>query len=145
MRNQRRKNRLFRRLALAFAVALVAVPVAQASNDIAPKTQAETFVPGVTDFPGSSDIASDQARPQSWPGVDPDAAPSKVVPIQVVPEPQSWPGVTGPRTAPIQVVEPDGFSWSDSGIGAGTAFAAILLAAAAVFAARHVGSRATTA
>jgi hypothetical protein len=79
------------------------------------------------------------AQPQSWPGVDPRTYGSKVVPIEVLPEPQSWPGVTGPAAAPLQVVEPDGFNWGDSGIGAGTAFAVILLAAGALLAVRHVG------
>jgi hypothetical protein len=140
MRNHRRRTRLFRRLALVFAAALVAVPAAQAYPDEGLRAQVGTFVPGVTDFPGSSYIAPAQAQPQSWPGVDPHAVPSKVVPIQVVPEPESWPGVTGSTEAtPIKVVNPDGFSWGDSGIGAGTAFAVILLAAGALLAVRHVG------
>jgi hypothetical protein len=117
MRNQRRKNRLFRRLALAFAVALVAVPVAQAYPVEVEKAQTEKFIPGVTDFPRSSYIAPEQ---QSWPGVDPQSPPKPIESVQAV-------------------SAPDGFDWGDSGIGAGTAFAVILLAAGALLAVRHVG------
>jgi hypothetical protein len=144
MRNQRRKKRLFRRLALAFAVALVAVPVAQAYPDESTGAQATTFIPGVTDFPNSSYIAPEQAQPQSWPGVDPQAVPSKVVPIQAVPEPESWPGVTS-ATSVQAVADSDGFSGGYSGVGAATALALMLLAGGALLAVRHVGRQATTA
>jgi hypothetical protein len=55
MRN-RRRNWFLRRLVLGFAVALVAVPVAQAYPDEGAQVQG-TFVQGVDDFPGSSYIA----------------------------------------------------------------------------------------
>lgn len=141
MRNQRRKTRLFRRLALAFAVALVAVPVAQAYPV---EVERGAGHPGETDFPGSSYIAPQQPQQLGWPGVDPRTFGSKVVPIQVVPEPKSWPGVTGPTAAPVQVVEPDGFNWGDSGIGAGTALAVVLLAAGSLLAVRHIGRHGAT-
>ena len=137
MRNQRRKNRLFRRLALAFAVALVAVPVAQAHHDEGaniPADRGGLLVQG----DDKTGLGKAVAQPQSWPGVDPQAVPSNLVPIEVVPTPQSWPGVTGPAAAPLQVVEPDGFNWGDTGIGAVTAFGILLLAAGALLAVRHV-------
>jgi hypothetical protein len=138
MRNHRRKNRLLRRLALAFAAALVAVPAAQAHHDEGaniPADRGGLLVQG----DDKTGLVQPTAQPQSWPGVDPRTYGSKVVPIDVLPEPQSWPGVAGPAAAPLQVVEPDGFNWGDSGIGAGTALAVILLAAGGLLAVRHVG------
>jgi hypothetical protein len=55
MRN-RRRNWFLRRLVLGFAVALVVVPAAQAYPDEGAKAQ-DTFVQGVDDFPGSSQLA----------------------------------------------------------------------------------------
>jgi hypothetical protein len=138
MRNPRRKNRLFRRLGLAFAVALVAVPVAQARPDEGANISKAQNGPLVQAF-DKAGLGQPTTQPQSWPAVDPRTYGSKVVPSEVLPEPQSWPGVTAPAAAPLQVVEPDGFNWGDSGIGAGTAFAVILLAAVALLAVRHVG------
>ena len=56
MRN-RRRNWFLRRLVLGFAVALVAVPVAQAYPDQGGANTQGTFVQGVDDFPGSSKLA----------------------------------------------------------------------------------------
>jgi hypothetical protein len=55
MRN-RRRNWFLRRLVLGFAIALVVVPAAQAYPDEGAKAQ-DTFVQGVDDFPGSSQLA----------------------------------------------------------------------------------------
>ena len=60
MRN-RRRTRLLKRLVLGFAVALVAVPVAQAYPDEGGAQAKGTFIPGVSDFPNSSFIAADQS------------------------------------------------------------------------------------
>ena len=59
MRN-RRRARFFRRLVLGFAVALVAVPVAQAAPDEGGAQAQKTYIQGVTDFPSSSAVAADQ-------------------------------------------------------------------------------------
>jgi hypothetical protein len=56
MRN-RRRSWFFRRLVLGFAIALVAVPVAQAYPDEGGAKAQGTFVQGVDDFPGSSELA----------------------------------------------------------------------------------------
>ena len=162
MWNQRRKTRLFKRLALAFAVALVAVPVAQAYPDEGANVQATTFVPGVTDFAWSSYIAPQQAQPASWPGVDPQTVPSDAVPeqaqpiswpgvdpqavpsdavaVRTVPMPRPWPGIASINANPNRVAATESVDWGSSGIGAATAIAVILLGSASLLAVRGAGA-----
>jgi hypothetical protein len=77
---------------------------------------------------------------RDWPGVNPNAAPNEV-------RPRSGPlHVPGPRHVDphSQVAsKPDGFDWGDAGIGAGTLFAVVLLAAGGVLVARHLNRAAT--
>jgi hypothetical protein len=155
----RRRNWLFRRLVLGFAIALVAVPVAQAYPDEGAKAQG-TFVQGVDDFPGSSELAPQangvavRGEVKDGLGTSPggavivgddkrNVAPGQDYEPTVAAEYNQYayrralPQDLGPQAA--IVVASDGFDWGDAGIGAGTAFALMLLGAGALLAARHVG------
>jgi hypothetical protein len=155
MRN-RRRTRLLRRLALTVAVALVAVPVAQAYPDEGGSQT--TFRQGIDDFPGSSYIPPKAAivRGDVKDGIDTaiflaelDAKTQEYVagaaptPAQVALDAKTREYVAGaaPVVAePIQVAgTSDGFDWGDAGIGAGAVFAVTLIGAGALLATRQVG------
>lgn len=174
MRNRRRNWRL-KRIALAFAVAAVAAPAAQAVPLEPGATKAE-YVPFVTDFPspnlahrghvntGQSDFnpgamhmprvtPSDYtayrdrvelARLDRGKGADlrsldgienvravPDNNVRALDRIEII--------RTEPRgtSEPVLTASPSSFDWGDAGIGAGLAFAAILLAAASALSVRQ--------
>ena len=150
MRNQRRKTRLFKRLALAFAIALVAVPVAQAYPDEGANVQAAAPIqlwPGVDPNAVSSEAVATESLPtvQSWPGVDPQVVPSDAVQVRTVPMPRPWPGIASISANPNRVAATESIDWGDSGVGAATALALILLAAGSLVAVRGVGRQATPA
>jgi hypothetical protein len=131
MRNHWRKRRVFRRLVLGLAVAAVSVPSAQAQLHEREATEAGYgYVRSSAGYPA----------PRDWPGVNPNAAPNEA-------RPRSGPlHVPGPRHVdPSNQVasNPDGFDWGDAGIGAGTLFAVVLLAAGGVLVIRHLNRAAT--
>jgi hypothetical protein len=169
MRNRRRNWRL-KRIALAFAVAAVAAPAAQAGPLEPGATKAE-FIPWVTDFtspnvaargqsdfnPGAmhmprvtpSDYAAYRDRVElarldrgkgtdlrSLDGVEnvravPDSNVRALDRVEII--------RTEPRgtSEPVLTASPSSFDWGDAGIGAGLAFAAMLLAAASALSVRQ--------
>jgi hypothetical protein len=162
MRN-RRRSWFFRRLVLGFAIALVAVPVAQAYPDEGGAKAQGTFVQGVDDFPGSSELAPQangvavRGEVKDGIGTSPggavivgddkrNVAPGQGYEPTVAAEYNQFayrralPQDLGPQAA-IQVVSnpSNGFDWGDAGIGAGSVFAVMLLGAGALLATRHVG------
>ena len=152
MRN-RRKTRLLRGLVLGLAVALAAVPLAQAHHAEGAKRQAfvpptaidelaaewQGYVAGATRTSEQLELAAETrayvagAAPTSeqlelaaeWQGYVAGAAPLTPQPTQVGTNPS------------------DGFNWGDAGLGAGTVFAVMLLGAGALLATRQLGRRAT--
>jgi hypothetical protein len=147
MRN-RIKQRMLRRIALAFAVAAVAAPAAQAVPLEPGATEASiprgntaphgTTIPQQYGMPTAmpSDYAANRldrielARLQDRTGSDLRAS-DRVENIRVEPR-----GLD----KPVLVVSDTGsFNWGDAGIGAGLAFAAILLAGAAALSVRQHG------
>jgi hypothetical protein len=158
MRSNRRRNWLIRRIALGFAVAAFAAPVAQASVD-------NLGWPGVnpSDYAASAVKASAYGMPRP---TAMDYAISRGDLIEVV---RSTPTATSSdkiefvRTQPRSITEPQlasrfvrpntttgdelaswNVDWQDAGIGAGLALALVLLGGGAALASRHVG-RAQTA
>jgi hypothetical protein len=124
MRN-RRKNWMLKRIALAFAVAAVAAPAAQAVPLEPGPTKAEN-TPLVADFPRGNT-----------------APHGSVTSVTSVPR-----GNTAPHGAGADYAAPRGneqpvttstpsFDWSDAGIGAGLAFGALLLAGAGALSVRQ--------
>jgi hypothetical protein len=172
MRN-RIKQRMLRRIALAFAVAAVAAPTAQAVPLEPGATKAE-YIPFVTDFPRGntaphgSTIEQQYGMPRAMPS---DYAANRGDRIELTRLNDRGPGadiraldrVENVRAVPDSTirgldrvenvrVEPRGldkptlvatdsrsFDWGDAGIGAGLAFAAILLAGAAALSVRQYG------
>jgi hypothetical protein len=171
MRN-RIRQRMLRRIALAFAVAAVAAPTAQAGPLEPGATKAE-YIPFVTDFPRGntaphgSTIAQQYGMPRAMPT---DYAASRGDRIELArlndrgkgADLRSLDGVENVRATPdsnvrgldrvenvrveprgsnepVLVTDTRSFDWGDAGIGAGLAFAAILLAGAAALSVRQYG------
>jgi hypothetical protein len=156
MRN-RIKQRMLRRIALAFAVAAVAAPTAQAVPLEQGSTKAEqsTFNPGVIHMPRvtPTDYAiargdrielarlngrGEDSRLRGLDGVEnvrvvAHGNSRALDPIEVI--------RTEPRgtSEPVLTASPSSFDWGDAGVGAGLSFAAILLAAAAALSVRQYG------
>ena len=169
MRNRRRNWRL-KRIALAFAVAAVAAPAAQAVplEPGATKSDQNEYIPWVTDFGRSAVVQSDfnpgamhmprvtpsdyaayrdrveLARLDRGKGADlrsldgienvravPDNNVRALDRIEII--------RTEPRgtSEPVLTASPSSFDWGDAGIGAGLAFAAMLLAAASALSVRQ--------
>lgn len=158
MRN-RIKQRMLRRIALAFALAAVAAPTAQAVPLEPGATKAE-YIPFVTDFPSPNTAYRGHVNlEQSNPGAVqmPRVTPSDYAAYRDRAELARLQDRTGidlrgsdgvenvrvePRglDKPVLVVSDNGsFNWGDAGIGAGLAFAAILLAGAAALSVRQQG------
>jgi hypothetical protein len=117
MRN-RRKNWMLKRIALAFAVVAVAAPTAQAVPLEPGATKAEIPRGNTAPHGVVADIkAGDYGMPRAMPA---DYA------------------VARGNEQPLTVSTPS-FNWSDAGIGAGLAFAAILLAGAGALSVRQYG------
>jgi hypothetical protein len=166
MRN-RRRTRLLRQLVLGFAVALVAVPVAQAHpfegatpslgyiEDTSDSSSVNAVVrgdykAGLGAAPNTAIIAGDDKRgirtPTSGVGLIGDdkqnLPPADARALALAEYYRYWrvPPQARGLDAPQVVSNPSGgFDWGDAGIGAGTVFAAVLLGAGAVLASRHVG------
>ena len=170
MRSNRRKNWFIKRIALGFAVAAFAAPVAQATLDEGSTPQVRTessivqahtyqpvqagsdgvYQPFATDFPSTANLvdASDYGMPRP---TATDYAISRGDLIEVVrstPNGTSSDKIEFVRTQPRSIGEPQvvaaGFDWKDAGVGAGLALALVLLGGGAALASRHVG-RAQTA
>jgi hypothetical protein len=145
MRSNRRRNWLIKRIALGFAVAAVAAPVAQAKVDEGSSQSGTAYKAFVTDFPSvvSSVNAGDYGMPRALPS---DYALSKGDQIEVV---RSQPQGTSsdniefvrsqPRSTGPELVASSNFNWDDAAIGAGLALALVLLGGGAALATRHSG------
>ena len=158
MRN-RRRNWFIRRIALGFAVAAFAAPVAQASaenlgwpgvNPSDAGAQTSDYQAFVTDFPSYANVVdgSDYGMPRATPK---DYAISRGDLIEVVrstPSGTSSDKIEFVRTQPRSIGEPQvvsaSFDWKDAGVGAGLALALVLLGGGAALVSRHAG-RAQTA
>jgi hypothetical protein len=155
MRN-RIRQRMLRRIALAFAVAAVAAPTAQAVPLEPGATKAE-FIPFVTDFPRANTAAHGETLQGGEYGM-PTAMPSDYAANRgdrielarlnerVGSDLRASDRVENVRVEPrgldkpVLVVSDNGsLDWGDAGIGAGLAFAAILLAGAAALSVRQYG------
>jgi hypothetical protein len=139
MRN-RRRTWFLRRLVLGFAVTAIAAPVAQARID-----------EGVA-LPNGS-VIDQPVRPddRAVRGVQ---ATDEVLPVRADDKVLNLDPTVGAEynqftyrralpldygVQPVQIASrPDGFDWSDAGIGAGLAFGLMLLAAGATVGTRHV-------
>ena len=148
MRSNRRKNWFIKRIALGFAIAAIAAPVAQAKIDEGSSVQANGYQAFVTDFPSSQVNASDYGMPRAMPV---DYAVNRGDQIEVVralPSGSPSDKIEFVRTQPRSIGGPQvvaaGFDWKDAGIGAGLALTLVLLGVGAALASRHVG-RAQTA
>ena len=156
MRN-RRRNWMLRRIALAFAVAAVAAPTAQAVP-LEPGATSAEFIPWVTDFPSPNVAARGQSDfnpgAMHMPRVTPtDYAIARGDGIELArlagrgkgADVRSLDGVENVRIEPrgsgetVLTGSPSSFDWGDAGIGAGLAFAAILLAGASALSVRQYG------
>jgi hypothetical protein len=134
MRN-RIRQRMLRRIALAFAVAAIVAPTAQAvplepgaTNAVqAGEYGMPTAMP--SDYAANRGDRIELARLQDRTGSDLRAG-DRVENVRVEPR-----GLD----KPVLVVNDSSFNWSDAGIGAGLAFAAILLAGAAALGVRQHG------
>jgi hypothetical protein len=163
MRSNRRRNWFIKRIALGFAVAAFAAPVAQAQVDEGsiPQAKAESSIvqahtyqpvqangyhPFITDFPSYANVvdASDYGMPRP---TATDYAISRGDLIEVVRStPNATPSdkiefvrTTQPRSFGEPQVVSAGLDWKDAGIGAGLALALVLLGGGAALASRHVG------
>lgn len=150
MFRNRRRNWLIRRIALGFAFAAFAAPVAQAKVDEGSSVQASGYKAFVTDFPSSPAViwkdpgivATDLGIPRALPSDSVQLRGGKLEFIRSVPD---WtspklvgrfgsPNVTrGPEVAVASNV-----NWDDAAIGAGFALALVLLGGAGVLATRHM-------
>ena len=157
MRN-RIKQRMLRRIVLAFAVAAVAAPTAQAVPLEPGATKAE-YIPFVTDFPSSNTAYRGHVEQSDFnPGAVqmPRVTPSDYAAYRDRAELARLQDRTGtdlrgsdgvenvriePRGLdnPVLVSDTSSFNWGDAGIGAALAFAAILLAGAAALSVRQYG------
>ena len=146
------KQRMLRRIALAFAVAAVAVPTAHAVPLEPGATKAE-YIPFVTDFPRGTIEQSDfnpgavqmpRVTPSDWAAYR-DRAELVRLQDRTGTNLHGSDGVENIRVEPrgldkpVLVSDTSSFNWGDAGIGAGLAFAAMLLAGAAALSVRQHG------
>jgi hypothetical protein len=149
---RRKRNRIFKRLVLGFAVAALVVPsTAIAAVDEGgagqPNKASEAYVPFVTDFPKyelqQSVKAGDYGMPRAMPN---DYALLRGDAIEVArTHPRSVVSADienvrlQPRTTSTPEVVSAGFDWGDAGIGAGVVFGLLLIGGAAFYGTRHLG------
>jgi hypothetical protein len=149
------KQTMFRRITLAFAVAAIAAPTAQAVPLEPGATKAE-YIPFVTDFPRTNTVSHGETIQSGEYGM-PTAMPSDYAAnrsdrIELARlQDRTSNDVRGldrvenvrvePRglDKPVLVVNDSSFNWGDAGTGAGFAFAAILLAGAAALSVKQHG------
>jgi hypothetical protein len=115
-----RAPRSLRVAGVAFALAAVAVPAAQAQD--------EHFIPGYTDFPNALRTGSSPTVQRITPGHT--DFPNHLRVESVYDQARVHGGAAGPVVV-VPSAEPGGFDWIDAGVGAGGA-AALALAAAAM-------------
>ena len=155
MRN-RIRQRMLRRIALAFAVAAVAAPTAQAvplepgnstpqGTTIPQQYGMQTAMP--SDYAANRVDRIELARLQNRTSNDLRGS-DRVENVRVEPrglDSRRFDGVENVRVEPrgldkpVLVSDGSSFNWSDAGIGAGLAFAAILLGGAAALSVRQHG------
>jgi hypothetical protein len=149
MRSSRRKNWFLKRVALGFAVASIAAPVAQAKLDEGSSVQSSGYQAFTTDFPPAGQIVSASAygMPRAMPT---DYAVSNGDQIELVraqPRGTSSDKIEFVRTQPRSVSGPQvvaaSFKWDDAAVGAGLALVLVLLGAGAALATRHLGREQT--
>jgi hypothetical protein len=141
------KQRMLRRIALAFAVAAVAAPTAQAVPLEPGATEAS--VPRGNTAPHGTTIPQQYGMPTAMPS---DYAANRSDRIELARlnervggDVRGLDGVENVRVEPrgldkpVLVSDTSSFNWGDAGIGAALAFAAILLAGAAALSARQYG------
>jgi hypothetical protein len=160
MRN-RIRQRMLRRIALAFALAAVAAPTAQAVPLEPGATKAE-YIPFVTDFPSPNTayrghvnleqsnfnpgaVQMPRVTPSDWAAYRDRAELARVQDRTGI-DVRGSDGVENVRVEPrgldkpvIVVSDTSAIDWRDAGIGAGLAFAAILLAGAAALSVKQYG------
>jgi hypothetical protein len=152
----RKRNRIFKRLVLGFAVVALVVPSAAiAAVDEGgagqPNSASEiakgAYVPFVTDFPkyevSSSVKAGDYGMPRAMPT---DYALLRGDAIEVArTNPRNVVSADienvrlQPRTTSTPEVVASGFDWSDAGVGAGVVLGLLLIGGAAFYGTRHLG------
>ena len=140
---------MIKRIALGFAVAAFAAPVAQASVDEGSSAQAKGYQAFVTDFPSYSTVnAADYGMPRALPSDYALSSGNQIEVIRAQPRGTSNDKIEFVRTQPRSVGEPQviaaGFDWNDAAIGAGLVLGLVLLGGGAALATRHTG-RAQTA
>jgi hypothetical protein len=148
----RKRNWLIKRIALGFAVAAFAAPVAQASVDEGTGSQANA--PQIVHKGPQGAIAGVSAEKfvvrrdgVQVVRVRPRSSSTPRVQQPSISEPRIEPRIEFIRTHPRSIGEPQvvaaGFDWKDAGIGAGVALALVLLGGGAALAARHAGREQT--
>ena len=132
------KQRMLRRIALAFAVAAVAAPTAQAVPlEPGNSTPRGTTIPQQYGMPTA--MPSDYAANRN------DRIELARLNDRVGSDVRGLDGVENVRVEPrgldkpVLVSDTSSFNWGDAGIGAGLAFAALLLAGAAALSVRQYG------
>jgi hypothetical protein len=152
--NQWGKSRLLRSLALGLAVSAVAAPVAQArvdgNTDWSGPGMSENVSRSITTYP---DAVAGGAAESYGLVVQRDGSVRSITDYQFVRSINVYPDSAaaeaarsyGPLAASSTLVSaPEGFDWGDGGIGAGLAFAVLLVGAGASVATRRIGRAATT-
>ena len=135
------KQRMLRRIALAFAVAAVAAPTAQAVPLEPGATKAE-YTPFVTDFPRGNTAPHGETIQAANRG---DRIELARLNDRTAIDLRGSDGVENVRVEPrgldkpVLVSDTSSFNWGDAGIGAALAFAAMLLAGAAALSVRQYG------
>jgi hypothetical protein len=144
MFRNRKRNWLIKRIALGFAVAAFAAPVAQASVDEGTGSQANA--PQIANKGPHGAIAGLSAEKfvlrrdgVEVVRVQPRSSSTPRVQLPSISEPRIEFVQTHPRSIGEPQVAAAGFDWKDAGIGAGLALALVLLGGGAALAARHVG------
>jgi hypothetical protein len=172
MRSIRRKNWFIKRIALGFAVAALAAPVAQARVDEGPAVQANGVNAADYGMPralpsdyvqlrgdkielvraqqrstGSDVVAADYGMPRATPLDYALASGDQIEVVRAQPRGTSSDKIEFIRSQPRSTGEPQvvsaGFDWKDAGIGAGLALALVLLGGGAALATRHMGREQT--
>ena len=144
MRSSRRKNWFFKRVALGFAVAALAAPVAQAKVDEGSSVQPTGYQAFVTDLPPAGQIvdASAYGMPRATPADYAMSSGDQIEVVRAQPGSSSSDKIEFVRTKPRSIGEPQvvaaGFDWKDGAIGAGLALGLVLLGAGAAAATRHL-------
>ena len=134
MRN-RIKQRMLRRIALAFAVAAVAAPTAQAVP----------LEPGATNAVQAGEYGMPTAMPSDYAANRVDRIELARLQDRTSNDVRGLDRVENVRVEPrgldkpVLVVNDSSFNWGDAGLGAGFAFAAILLAGAAALSIKQHG------